>query len=389
MSDIEKRFQELIKTYKNKDFKVLLKKAIKFTSDYPQNYNGWVILGVTYRALRNNFKAIEIYKDIIHKFPNQSAAYNNLGNTYLDIGNVEESIKFYSKSIEIDNNDCNPYDGLGLAYTSQGNLEKANEYFKKAIKINPSFERAQFNLADNYRKRNMYKEAIGHYEKANFKLSRSHKLECHYYLNEKDEFFSELKTISKLESLNSLAACLSAHASERYEIEDIYPFCRDPLDHVFIDSLFEETDFDENYITDLLKYIKENRPDFMSQSLLKNGKQSAGNLFLRDDVIINKIKKIINKKISDYRNKFKNSNEGIFVRWPKSYILYGWIIEMTNQGNLNSHIHKEGWISGSIYLSLPSKTNNNEGKLKVGLHGAGYPTDNKNFRDQVLPIKGS
>ena len=386
MVNLESRYKELISYYKSGRYDDLKTKALLFTSDFPDHYDGWILLGVCYRLLKDNSKSIKIYKDLIDRFPKISAAYTNIANIFLDLGELDQSIKFYKKSIEIKNTDSNPFDGLGLAYTGKGELEKACECYKKAVEINPNFDRAHLNLGDNYRKRAMFKEAIKHYEFTNYKLSKSHKLECHYHLNEKESFFEQLKELANDNNLNSLAACLSVHASYRFDVENIYPFCVDPLNFVYNESLFSEEGFDNDFINDFLIYIENNKPDFMSQNLLKKGLQSAGNLFLRDDKIINKLKNIINKKIEDYKERYSDSEQGIINKWPQNYSLYGWLIEIEKEGNLNAHIHKEGWISGSIYFNLPNNKDTDEGKLKVGLHGANYPNDNKIFEEKILPI---
>ena len=72
----------------------------------------------------------------------------------------------------------------------------------------------------------------------------------------------------------------------------------------------------------------------MSQNLLKKDLQSAGNLFLRDDMVIRKLKKIVNKKVNDYKAQYSGSEEGVIKRWPMNYDLYGWVIEIEKEGNL-------------------------------------------------------
>ena len=76
--------------------------------------------------------------------------------------------------------------------------------------------------------------------------------------------------------------------------------------------------------------------NFRSQALIKNGKQSAGNLFLSNEVCIKSMKKIILKKIEEYREKFNNSDDAFIKNWPKDYELYGWIISLKSGGSLSS-----------------------------------------------------
>ena len=40
---------------------------------------------------------------------------------------------------------------------------------------------------------------------------------------------------------------------------------------------------------------------------------------------------------------------------------------MKSGGELHPHIHDEGWLSGSIYISVPQKVNVNSGNLVLSL----------------------
>ncbi len=59
---------------------------------------------------------------------------------------------------------------------------------------------------------------------------------------------------------------------------------------------------------------------------------------------------------------------------------------MNQGGNLNGHMHKEGWLSGAIYIDLPDKNKKNEGDIEFSLHGANYPHDGKSYTTEILEI---
>ena len=115
----------------------------------------------------------------------------------------------------------------------------------------------------------------------------------------------------------------------------------------------------------------------VSQDLLNNGVQSAGNLFILDDPSIRTIKKIIVERIQNYRNKYKDSEDGFIKKWPKDVNLYGWIIDLKKGGSLNSHMHKLGWLSGSLYLKLEKQQGSSQGNIIFDLNGGDYPTESK------------
>ena len=91
-----------------------------------------------------------------------------------------------------------------------------------------------------------------------------------------------------------------------------------------------------------------------------------------------------------YKKKYKKYKAGVIESWPKNYRLYGWLIIMEKDGNLGAHMHKEGWVSGSIYLERPKRVDKFDGDLLFSLHGSNYPTDNKEYESKLLQIeKGS
>ena len=60
---------------------------------------------------------------------------------------------------------------------------------------------------------------------------------------------------------------------------------------------------------------------------------------------------------------------------------------MQNRGSLSPHMHKEGWVSGSLYLNMPAKRSNDEGNIRFSLDGGDYPNDNKNYPEKIIDIK--
>ena len=61
---------------------------------------------------------------------------------------------------------------------------------------------------------------------------------------------------------------------------------------------------------------------------------------------------------------------------------------MQSGGHLDSHIHEEGWVSGSVYLSIPKeKKDPNEGAIELSLHGDNYPKKHDNFPTKTIPVE--
>ena len=58
-------------------------------------------------------------------------------------------------------------------------------------------------------------------------------------------------------------------------------------------------------------------------------------------------------------------------------------------GNLDAHNHKEGWLSGSFYLSLPKSEGEgkDDGKIAFSYDGPRYPSGGRVSEQRIADIK--
>jgi hypothetical protein len=63
---------------------------------------------------------------------------------------------------------------------------------------------------------------------------------------------------------------------------------------------------------------------------------------------------------------------------------------MRNGGNLSSHMHDNGWLSGSIYINVPPKLTIDSGNLVVCIDDGQLGTkDNKNLKESIDVLTGN
>ena len=130
--------------------------------------------------------------------------------------------------------------------------------------------------------------------------------------------------------------------------------------------------------TDASKKISEKlESSWQIKNIVKNGYQSTGNLLDKPFLEITVLKKKIEKQISIYRKNYKNSDDYYISRWPTKSKLIGWYIKLKKQGQLKSHMHPTGWLSGVFYLRVPKPLKKNEGSINLFLQGFDYPYDEK------------
>ena len=91
-----------------------------------------------------------------------------------------------------------------------------------------------------------------------------------------------------------------------------------------------------------------------------------------------------------YRQKFKQSEEGLIKKMPYDYSLYGWFISLKSGGNLKPHIHTDGWLSGSIYINVPQRLEGDSGNLVVSLGEENDASDTRmNKKKTINVVTGS
>ena len=73
-------------------------------------------------------------------------------------------------------------------------------------------------------------------------------------------------------------------------------------------------------------------------------------------------------------------------KWPTEYSLYGWLISMKSGGELQPHIHDQGWLSGSIYINVPLKSKSGSGNLVVSLSEEKDATDTRMNVEKIINV---
>ena len=180
---------------------------------------------------------------------------------------------------------------------------------------------------------------------------------------------------------------MAAYVSKKENIKNIYPFCKNPLNFIFIKNLKNELTSMNKFRGNLLKILNIIHPVWEPTAYTtKGGYQTLGNLFDSKDSEISKLQKIIKKQIINYREIYKNSEDLFIKNWPIKSNFRGWYVKLVKQGHQKSHIHPTGWLSGVFYLKVPKLLNKNEGAIEFTLYGYDYP-DYKNLPNLIYKPK--
>ena len=356
---------ELGKLY---DAEECYKKAIEFKSDYEEAYCN---LGLIQQSLNKFDEAERNYKKALVLKPSYVEVYKNLGDLKQILGKLELAEKYYLKGTELKPKSAEIYNNLGNTQLELGKIDEAEISYKKAIIINPNFIEAKYNFGTMLHALKKYKRASEILKLIDFKESKKYLLECLFELDNESIFFHELNNMLSQKKVNAVIGSIVSRSEIKYGIKKSNPFCNEPLNYVLKTDLAQIYDF-KNIFVKGSEVININKVSYKSQSLLTNGYQTAGNFFLQKNQFIDNIKKIIHSEVKKYKFHFKKSEEGFIKKWPSNYTLHGWLVRMNSGGKLDVHMHEKGWISGSIYINVPPKLENDCGNLVVCLDKKKY-----------------
>ena len=377
----------LVENYKNRDYESLVKNAQQYVEKNNSSAMAWNLLALGYRYTNNVEAALKIYEDLLRLNPGNFLLSTNLGNLYMAIGKISKAIDCFEVAFKKEPNHVSNLEALAIAYQDNGRNKEAIDCFKKVLDLDEGKESARYHLARMLVRLNYYSEAIEHFNKTNYGLSKSHLLECLYHLGDKDKFYEHYRELINGNIINPLMASIGSHASIRFNISNKEnPFCSDPFKYIKKQNIIDNNELSDDLISSILEFHKSGESDPKSQPLLSNGKQSSGNIFLNQREDIQLLKKILENKVENYLKEFSTSNEGLIINWPKNFKIYGWLVSISSGGKLSAHIHKEGWLSGSLYFKMPSKKTKNEGNIVFSLDGANYPTDGKKFDKKSVDV---
>lgn len=117
------------------DYESSIEYHLKCLEEDPEYFDGWVNLGVAYRKLGNNDKAMTCYEVALNYDPkNESSAllYISLGSLYIELGKPISAINYLEMAQIIYPEQSNIYAYLSIAYAMALEPEKSDTAFEKA-----------------------------------------------------------------------------------------------------------------------------------------------------------------------------------------------------------------------------------------------------------------
>ena len=351
----------------------------------PGFYEAYGNLGVVLQKQGKLEEAIASYHKALAIFPHPLGWFN-LGTALRDEGKHEEAQQAYLKALEMNPNYADAHNNLGEIFRDQGNMNDAILCYQNALDINPDHPNANYNMGELHSLAKEYAEAIPYFERSHFEDFQERAMECLYKIERYEEFRKKLADMVASSRKSMMLATLSTHHATNFGVPDPYNFCPDPMRFAWHTHIPELTQPGSTLLQEVLESIDRTPIAARKQSRLYSGMQSAGNLLKRPEPAFQQLAALVKQKIAEYRDQFADEDCELIKSFPKEIdFSSSWYLKMKKGGNLGSHIHEEGWISGCVYLKLPTvRKDPTEAAFEYGTHGDNYPRQHDNFPTQVV-----
>jgi len=357
--------------------------AIALKPDYAEAISN---LGNMYKQLGDLGKAEASYNRAIALKPEFFEAYSNLGVTLQALGRLEEAEANYKQAIALKPDYVEARSNLGSTLQELGRLDEAEAVYKQALAIKPDFAIARNNLGVLFFESRDYHLAAEQFELCNTPQSKRYAIQCSYLVDEESVFYEKFDLLVSQDESNAVLGSLAFRSEFKYGIKKSNPFCTNPLSYVVKTDLNALCDFKNIFIETAKAVLKDNSVSYKSQGHLTNGLQTAGNIFSQGKVLKTEIESIIHAEIEKYRIQFENSEEGFVKSWPTSYEIKGWLVCMQSGGRLSPHMHDNGWITGSIYINVPPKSETDSGNLVLCLSDQDHALGAEQSHQSIIDV---
>lgn len=172
--------------------------------DKSDDISRMLIKANNYIQLRNDFKAIELYNQILDKDSSNLEALFNISLSLQRIENYDASVDRLTKFISLQDNEPQAYIRRGNSYYKMQKYNKALMDYNKALELNPNKAEAYYHRGLTFHVLQNYKAAIDDYSKAIDLAPNNSQL-----YNNRAAVYVDLQQYSK--ALEDMSKALSLH----------------------------------------------------------------------------------------------------------------------------------------------------------------------------------
>ncbi len=170
-----------------------------------------VVLGAGTTARNRVYhSAIEMWSDVVEKYPDNARGHVDLGLSLTEAGRIAEAVAAFHRAIEIEPTNARAHNGLGVTIARQGDLDTAGRSFEEAIRLRPTFADPYLNLGKALAESRAPEKAIEYYRDALLRRPGSAKAhlgmgEAYFQQNKHEEAATEFREAVRLDPLSAQA----------------------------------------------------------------------------------------------------------------------------------------------------------------------------------------
>ncbi len=347
-------------------------------------------LGSLLQAAGRLPEAIDCYRRCLAIRPDARAHFN-LGTALRDAGRLEPAAASYREALALEPAYAEAWNNLGEIERDLGQFDAALASFAAALRARPDYGPPHYNTGIYLYDSGRLSEAIPHFEASRHEDWAERVLVCLYKTSQYQAFRERFDAFLAAPHRSPMAANLAAHHAANFGLSDPYRFCPDPIGHVWHTRVDALTESGNDLRARLLADITQAQIDERNQGRLHHGVQSAGNLFKRPERSFAELAALILEHARAYARHFAGS-DCVYIRdFPREPAFNSsWYVRMRQGGHLDSHIHETGWMSGCVYLDMPSrKEDEDDACIEFSIDGDHYPREAAHFQSLTLrPLTG-
>jgi tetratricopeptide (TPR) repeat protein len=364
------QFREAVRAYQE---------AIRLNPKFFQAYGN---LGALLQKQGQMEEAVATYQRGLAIDPHNALGHFNLGTALRALGRLDDAMESYRRAVEHSPSFADAHNNLGETLRDQGDMPAAVKSYEQALALNPQHQNANFNMAEYLALAKRFDEASNYFEASQLDDWQARSLYCLYRAERFDKFKARLTQLSATTRHTSpFIGTLAAHYAINFGVDNPYRFCGNGAEFVYRKRLPELTEPGSPLLAALIKDIDRSEIAERTQGRLHFGTQSAGNLFMRPEASFRTLSELVKRAFIDYRQQFADADCELIQSFPQTLdFTSSWFVKMQKGGHLDPHIHEIGWISGAVYLAMPSpKHHPDEGAFEYGFHGDSYPQRHPHF----------
>ena len=130
----------------------------------PQNTSAYFYLSRAYQEIGDLELALTACQQAINLRPDLAEGHNDLGQILHRQGQFQKAIKAYQYAIKLESKSVHFHYNLGTVYHTLGQFSKAETIYQTALNLDQQFTPARYNLGAIYQKQGRVNEAIEAYE---------------------------------------------------------------------------------------------------------------------------------------------------------------------------------------------------------------------------------